>query len=281
MPDAEIHQQTQFRGDENKDCDETPHNDDDDDDYGRAIERWGRTVDAIMDAFLDNKPDSSPSFLHHKDESSNSREEFRKFWFEVLTKTAEEVESDNTIPMYLTEPKGKKFTVKFFDKEPTWGCRCPCSLPDVDGEEGKVVIRNEEGVTKGMLVRGVRDYLFGDEEGPKIWRWDGDGDAGENQEGKDWVRMGWAVVYTANWMSAGRVAASGDENDMQGEEKEEEELVLAYFGRDPVIMFFCCPFERLDEYLERDKKVDEEMLGVGEGAEEDDGVEGEEVKSRL
>ncbi|KAK4163915.1 hypothetical protein QBC43DRAFT_318921 [Cladorrhinum sp. PSN259] len=164
------------------------------------------TVNAIRSAWTPETVASSPR-------SDEGWEAFRLYWHDILTKILLEVEANPDVPQFMTDPPCPKFTVMIFNLgDYDVGC-CPCCLPDC---KPNITIENASGVTKGELVKAVRDYLYGGHlrEGPKVWKGQKDadqvreGDYGPEvskweteEEGMKRVRL--PVVWKHDWMSGG------------------------------------------------------------------------------
>jgi hypothetical protein len=187
---------------------------DSDDQYGGApnlIELWGPIVDAIHNATREAFP-SSPQ--------GASRDEFQRYWHAIFTRLLETVAADSTIPGQLASPPVTKFIVNLFN-HPHSMC-CPCSMPDVSPT---ITLENEQGVGKMDLVRGMRDYLYGDTV-PIINVLDGR--EFESEE----CAVETPLVFAADWMSGGNTA--------EGER-------VSYYTSSPHIFIYCC---RADEFRE-------------------------------
>ncbi|KAK4152087.1 hypothetical protein C8A00DRAFT_35213 [Chaetomidium leptoderma] len=212
---------------------DTNQNNSDDDDDTTLIEKWAPTIDAISSATrkaFPSSPQGTPGV------SPPSRAEFRQYWHGIFTQLLEAVAADPTIPHHLTSPRVTTFVVNLFDKP--HGLCCPCSLPDVSPT---IALANEQGVDKTDLVRGVRDYLYGETTAPVINTDDDEYDyegpaAGQQQQPEKAAEttelvMETALVYSADWMSCG--------NNDEGER-------VSYYSEEPNVYMYCCG---CDEYL--------------------------------
>jgi len=93
---------------------------------------------------------------------------FNAYWRNVFTHLLTEIERNDEIPLYLTEPPVSRVSIKLWNK-PDPRCSCPCLLPDVmptffitapeDAGAGGFV-----GVTKMDLIAQLRDYLYPEDE---------------------------------------------------------------------------------------------------------------------
>ncbi|KAK4163908.1 hypothetical protein QBC43DRAFT_300866 [Cladorrhinum sp. PSN259] len=149
------------------------------------LECFERTVKAITSAFTSSSVASSPS--SSLSTASGGWEPFRKHWYDILSKILTQVEGDPDIPHFLTDPPVRKFQVKLYRSA---HLGCPCCLPIL---EPNIVIKRSKGVTKGDLVRAVRDFLYGREE-PAV----SNGDANSAEE--EVVRVERPVVWRDEWM---------------------------------------------------------------------------------
>lgn len=184
------------------------------------IEKWLPTVDAVLDATRS----AFPSGPQGTSGPEPDHQEFRHYWHGVFTQLADTIAADPAIPEQLASPPIKKFMVNLFDR-PHPMC-CPCSLPDVDPT---ITLENEIGVTKMDLVRGLRDYLYG-EESPEI-----------NDEDGEAFTMDTALLYTFDWMSGGY---------------DDDGNRISYYFKQPKIFLYCCRFE---DFREETSKFDEEQ----------------------
>jgi hypothetical protein len=190
------------------------------------IEKWAPTIDAICDTTRKSFPDSP--------QGPSATDNFRQYWHGVFTQLLEAVAQDESIPYHLTSPPVNKFIVKLFDKQHPGGC--PCCLPDVDPS---ITLENEQGVSKTDLVRGVRDYLYG-EAAPRIYGDEDDDDGGM-------LAMETALVYNASWMSGGRTEA--------GER-------VSYYEDEPEVFMYCC---RASEFKVPAREEEEDTKAEKEG----------------
>jgi hypothetical protein len=197
------------------------------------VQKWHDAVDAIQkttrEAFS-----ASPAF----DPSSPST--FQTYWHDIFARLRDSMLADPQIPQYLTSPPVPKFTITLFDV--IHGLNCPCCHPDVGPN---IVLENEEGVTKGDLINGFIQCMYGDAlprvyiEPEPLCEEEADASTGEEVEIPDGTYRDDAgmLVYSASWMSA----CGGQEGE-----------AIAY-SDEPNIVLYCCP---QDEYEKR-KKNDE------------------------
>jgi hypothetical protein len=195
-------------------------------DYDELIELWRPTVDAIHDATREAFP-SSPQ--------GASRREFQQYWHGVFTRLLETVAADSTIPSQLSSPPVTKFTVNLFN-HPHSMC-CPCSLPDVSPT---IELENEQGVSKMDLVRGTRDYLYGDTVPIINTLHDG------NDFKSDECAVETPLVFAADWMSGGY-------ND-EGER-------VSYYSSSPHVFIYCCCADEFRETAQLEEPEKEKPEG--------------------
>jgi hypothetical protein len=248
-------QQPQINGGEDSNLDqpdsaEQDNSDQDgDDEYdGQYIEQWRPTVEAISAAILaafpgsprDPSPESSPD-PNRNPEDNNNHDEFRRYWHDVFTQLLSSVVADPTIPEQLTQPPTESFHVNIFDHP--HGMCCPCMMPDV---EPSIELEREGGVRKTNLVRGVRDFLYGDAAAAspvEVYRCDAEFNGDEVEV------METPLLYTWDWMSAGR-----------GEDGER--VSYYYVGHAPQVFLYVCP---VGEYEEKQKLAGRAGAGDGDG----------------
>ncbi|KAK4221071.1 hypothetical protein QBC38DRAFT_550256 [Podospora fimiseda] len=151
----------------------------DDSDSQSAQETFDPTIDAIQSIWTTENIASCPQ--------SNDWEPFRAYWHGLFT--------------------------KLIAKDP--GC-CPCVLPEC--EPNITVTNRNGGVTKGEVVKAVRDYFYGKhlKEGPKVWKAVKDIEDAKTEHGdvlrevSSWEseeegmrRIKKPVVWHVDWMSQG------------------------------------------------------------------------------
>jgi hypothetical protein len=207
--------------------------DSDDDQYGGAvnlIELWKPAVDAIHDATRDAFP-SSPQ--------GASRDEFQQYWHAIFTRLLETVAADSTIPGQLASPPVTEFVVNLFN-HPHSMC-CPCSMPDVSPT---ITLENEQGVSKMDLVRGMRDYLYGDTVPIINVLYDNDRESEERA-------VETPLVFAADWMSGG--------NNDKGER-------VSYYHDSPHVFIYCC---RAGEFREMAQLEEPDSEGPEDGPEKE------------
>ncbi|KAL2020026.1 hypothetical protein VTK56DRAFT_8929 [Thermocarpiscus australiensis] len=184
--------------------------------YQRLVERWSQTASAVKRAtrraFLSSPPGTSGP--------EPDREEFRQYWWGVFTQLLEFIAADPAIPAHLTSPPVTKFVVKLFD-QPHRMC-CPCSLPDVDPT---ITLENEDGVTKMDLVRGLRDYLYG-ETPPIIY-------TAVDDFTEESITMDTPLIYWSDWMSSSDTNESGE--------------TFSYYDDVPEVFLYCCRYSQFNE----------------------------------
>lgn len=146
------------------------------------VQTWEESVEAIKKGIRHAFP-NSPAF-DAADPSS-----FQSYWRQVFTELRSSMESDSTIPNHLTSPSTAIFEIRLQKSEHSG--ECPCCLPQ---KEPEIVLRNDNGVTKGDLVIGLVDYLYNEQST--------DVASDTNSKGaKRFARQG-KVILDFNWMSA-------------------------------------------------------------------------------
>ncbi|KAK4226712.1 hypothetical protein QBC38DRAFT_218386 [Podospora fimiseda] len=217
-----------------------PWSDEEEEQIPPTKEQWEPTLRALTSSFSSISP-SSPS------ESPNS---FRLRAHSLLTQTISEVQTNGSIPRFLTDPPCKKFKILFFDTDPKVlsgqeKLSCPCCLPI---SESNITLSNDDGITKEQLITAVREYLYGEEwteekDGPKVWKGDELVQRWENkEEGMMRVRKG--VVCKYNWLGGGWI---------DKEDRSKGRKCLEPLG--PEVVLFVCgvdEFERLVKGVEKD-----------------------------
>ncbi|KAK3984576.1 hypothetical protein QBC44DRAFT_385658 [Cladorrhinum sp. PSN332] len=239
------------------------------DDEG-ARETFGPTIDAIRSAWSTESIASSPQ--------SGDWEPFRLYWYHVFTKILSQVEADPEIPQYMTDPPCPKFEVMIFrlgDYNP--GC-CPCVLPECTPN---ITIKNKDGgVTKGEVVKAVRDYLYGEhlKEGPKVWKAQKEieeaerneehgflyrevGEWKSEEEGMTMMRK--PVVWNSEWMTGGWI-------DPEDHSKGQECMYGSAYGK---VWLYVCEAE---EYEEKDNSKPDEYEDAEGGEVEGENAQGQE-----
>lgn len=196
-------------------------NDVDDDEFW-VLAGWEGAFEAITDAVI-AAFQASPRSIEASGPEPN-REEFRQYWWGVFTELIETVAADNSIPKSLTTPETDKFAIKLFD-DPRTADDCPNTLPKVNPT---ITLENDRGVTKMDLVRGLRDYLFG-ETAPEInlnprtdWKFP---EARVGPTGVEVATMDTTLPYKVNWVK-------GDTDDYDEE--------LSHHKQVPEVFMYCC-----------------------------------------
>ncbi|KAK0747361.1 hypothetical protein B0T21DRAFT_354148 [Apiosordaria backusii] len=201
-----------------------------------AVIRWAPTIDALHATFTDNAPLCPPL-----SPSGSNEQEFNQFWCSVLTSLAIKIEADASIPLYLTSPPRPTFSIKLFSKPASNG------IPSVVDLPFQIVLSNPSGVTKGDLIRGVRDYLYSEEESRKrvIYRPRQEGDGLGKWEEADMERV---VVYDATWFMMDNQEEPPD---------DDEERYEGCTWKDPEIVLYCCTMERVEEQRRENKELED------------------------
>ncbi|KAJ0117774.1 hypothetical protein J7T55_001974 [Diaporthe amygdali] len=216
----------------------TPDSDADSD--TQMVEKWHEVIDEVLKAARDAFP-SSPAF------DAASPGAFQAYWRGVFARLGEKVTADAAIAEKLTSPPCKAFAVTLFRQQEA--AMCPCCLPDV---EPSFTLRNDGGVTKGDLVRGIEEFLYG-ERLPRVYEeavYDEDEDMDCEDDGDGVVpdeeaRRTGVLIHGANWMSAGGNAKG--ETYVYGGSSE---------GYPIKIWMYCCQWEEF-EAVEAAKLRDE------------------------
>lgn len=199
-----------------------------------VVEKWNEAVEAVLAATRTAFP-SSPAY----DAASSGT--FQSYWRGVFAQLHKQVTSDSHIPEYLTSPPCKEFVINVFghgvDKDKD-GFSCPCCLPWV---EPSVKLQNEAGVTKGDLVKGLGEFLYG--EGlPRVYIEDEEANDVVPEEEERGKRTG-VLVHGADWMSEGGI---------ESENGERYVYTGGWIGRPAIIWMYCCqPGEFADKAAAR------------------------------
>lgn len=229
------------------------------------LQTWSKVIEAVRKATEAAFP-SSPPF------SASSPSEFQTYWYNVFTVLAETVAADSSIPDMLTSPPVQEFHITLFDEVPMGGC--PCTLPET---EPSIKLVRTGGVTKGDLVEGLRDWLYGNEKPGAVWSdspGDGEGEDSDDDEDENAYvgdRVG-RLVESASWYS-GRRSEEGER--MSGRQTQ-------------VIWVWCLSWEIYSAQKSVQKKDETDQDTLERKAEElDTDVQtreaglGEEPRSRL
>ncbi|POS79386.1 hypothetical protein DHEL01_v202234 [Diaporthe helianthi] len=200
---------------------EEEEEDPDSDPHPPVVEKWNEAVDAVLAATRTAFP-GSPAF------NAASPGTFQSYWRGVFARLHTQVTSDSHIPEYLTSPPCKEFVVNVFAQggANNQGYSCPCCLPWV---EPSVRLENEAGVTKGDLVRGLGEFLYG--EGlPRVYVEDEEGNDVIPEDEEEREKRTGVLVHGVDWMSEGGTGGGG------------------WIGRPAMIWMYCC---RPDEFAEK------------------------------
>lgn len=211
---------------------------DGDDDKGPFSVRiqWGPAISAIKTAVAEAFP-ASPSF------DASSPAPFRSYWYDVFTRLAETMASDDSVPERITSPAVTRFNIILYGEGGAGSC--PCCLNERDPE---ILLENESGVGKVDMVIGLRDALY-DERA-------------EESEGAD------RLVFDSDWMCS-PVEGPGEEKYTYDECYGEDAVVAK-------IWVFWCTWKRFGERLKlvTYEEIVDSREAVGQRREE-------EVQSRL
>ncbi|KAK0627434.1 hypothetical protein B0T14DRAFT_512604 [Immersiella caudata] len=210
------------------------------DDDEKPIEKWSPIIAAIINTTRDAFP-SSPSLP--ADLTPEQFNAFQSHWHSIFTTLLDTINTDHSIPDFLTTPPVKKFAINLFTKAPNCEISCPCCLPIV---EPSILVENPQGVTKGDLVIALRDYLYG-KKTPEIY------------EGENWKPMKGVLLYARDWMSTVR--------QPNGETR-------SYHAKCPKLWMYCVDgagfWERSEKEMERWRKAEERDAKLKEGVEVDE-----------
>ncbi|KAF2753000.1 hypothetical protein EJ05DRAFT_229168 [Pseudovirgaria hyperparasitica] len=87
------------------------------------------------------------------------RKLFQEYWQAVMKDVENLIASNEAIPDQLTNPAAKTFRIWVFKQDEDSLNSCPCCLP-ICGDD--IVLKNNQGVTKVDLIRGISQYLYAD-----------------------------------------------------------------------------------------------------------------------
>ncbi|KAK0657885.1 hypothetical protein B0T16DRAFT_442454 [Cercophora newfieldiana] len=136
--------------------------------------RWDPVIKAILSATREAFP-LSPSLASSPVTADQIEDEefrvFHAYWRDVFSCLLEKVNSDPSIPEYVTEPPRPKLSVMLYTRVPHDEIPCTSLLPTV---EENILLENPDGVTKGDFVTAVGRYLYAppspDPKGPQVYR---------------------------------------------------------------------------------------------------------------
>jgi hypothetical protein len=202
------------------------------------VEKWKPTTNAMTEATRNAFASSPQGTLG----AEPSRADFRQYRHGVFTQLLAAVASDPDIPAHLTSPPVARFAVKFLDQPDA--VRCPCCF---SGIRSSILLENEQGVTKTDLVKGVRDFLYGEAAPPVFYV---DAKAGRESET---TSMETALVHTVDWITTA--------HSQRGE-------WVSFYSEMPQISMYCCPSGMFKEAVEREER-DREERGKWEANGED------------
>ncbi|KAM7185853.1 hypothetical protein V8F20_011624 [Naviculisporaceae sp. PSN 640] len=119
-----------------------------------GYETWYPTIVALRTAVNAAFPSSPrPTPTSTKEEITA----FNTYWRRVFEDLHKQVESDDSIPKFLSTPPIKKFEIIIFTENN--GLDCPCCLQDIS--PANIILENKDGLTKGDLILGLSKYLYG------------------------------------------------------------------------------------------------------------------------
>ncbi|KAK2602766.1 hypothetical protein N8I77_009273 [Diaporthe amygdali] len=217
------------QNEDGQDATTVPIPDSDADSHTHMVEKWHEVIDEVLQATRDAFP-SSPAF------DAASPGPFQAYWRGVFDRLGEKVIADAAIAEKLTSPPCKAFAVTLFRQQEA--AMCPCCLPDV---EPSFTLRNDGGVTKGDLVRGIAEFLYG-ERLPRVYEeavydeedMDSEGDC-DGVVPDDEARRTGVLIHGANWMSDG-----------SGEKGETYVYGGSSEGYPTKIWMYCCQWEEFE-----------------------------------
>ncbi|KAI5460390.1 hypothetical protein BGZ63DRAFT_404862 [Mariannaea sp. PMI_226] len=201
-------------------------------DYSQEEINWKDVVRIIQETTKEAFPASPKG-------NDFSEQAFQTYWHGVFSQLAKSIESDNSIPQFLTTPPVEEFTAQLFAKgndDCTLGC--PCGLPRIPAA---IKLENSDGVTKVDLIKAFTECMYG-EKLPKIYSpapfEEGQQPDMKFTEAPDraWSKIAPSLVYHSDWLI-------GSEKSKPG--------VDVIVGEVPNIFVYCCG---PDNFL---KKVEE------------------------